>query len=222
VHSPKKEQIQTTTFREQDQGNPGSKILDEPVVQPWEAATERVPFSSAVVVSNPEPDPQHPERLLDLWWVEPGKLAGMPMPLIATARRANPIAPLHAYDDDLLLLHEVGIRAVIGMLNIPGDSVIYRSAGFEHHLMPVPDGGVPTFEQFQAFVRFVDEQIRAGNPTAVHCAAGLGRTGTVLAGYLIAKGDPFETAVIRIRTARPGAIETSVQVRFLQSLAAST
>jgi len=158
------------------------------------------------------------ESQLDLWWVEPGKLAGMPMPLIAGARRENPTAPLHAYDDDLLLLDAVGIRAVVGMLNIPIDSVIYRSAGFAHHLMPIPDGGVPTPEQFREFVRFVRTQLEAGNPTAVHCAAGLGRTGTVLAGYLIAEGVRLDTAITRIRTARPGAIETREQIRFLQWL----
>jgi len=158
------------------------------------------------------------ESQLDLWWVEPSRLAGMPMPLIARARRENPTAPLHAYDDDLLLLDAVGIRAVVGMLNIPVDSVIYRSAGFAHHLMPIPDGGVPTPEQFAEFVRFVRAQLLAGNPTAVHCAAGLGRTGTVLAGYLIAEGTPADVAINRIRQARPGAIETREQVRFLHSL----
>jgi len=159
-----------------------------------------------------------PERLLDLWWVEPGKLAGMPMPLIATARRENPTSPLNAYDDDLLLLHEVGVRAVVGMLNIPVDSMIYRSAGFVHHLMPIPDGGVPTMEQFEGYLRFVDEQLQSNNPVAVHCAAGLGRTGTVLAGYLIAEGVPLEAAITRIRTVRPGAIETRDQIRFLRQL----
>jgi hypothetical protein len=162
-----------------------------------------------------------PESQLDLWWVEPGKLAGMPMPLIATARRENPTSPLHAYDDDLLLLNAAGIRAVVGMLNIPIDSVIYRSAGFEHHLMPIPDGGVPTSEQFREYVHFVRAQLQAGNPTAVHCAAGLGRTGTVLAGYLIAEGVPVDVAIGRIRTIRPGAIETREQVRFLDSLGES-
>jgi hypothetical protein len=163
----------------------------------------------------------NPESQLDLWWVEPGKLAGMPMPLIATGRRENPTAPLHAYDDDLLLLDAVGICAVVGMLNIPVDSIIYRSAGFAHHLMPIPDGGVPTREQFDDYLRFVREQLQSGNPTAVHCAAGLGRTGTVLAGYLIAEGVPPDIAITRIRAARPGAIETRQQVHFLQTLASS-
>src|SRR5262245_44794040 len=105
-------------------------------------ATDRAPESFRhPPVKNPHAD-HDPERLLDLWWAEPGKLAGMPMPLIATARRENPTSPLEAYDDDLLLLHEVGIRAVVGMLNIPGDSLLYRSAGFAHHFMPIPDGGI--------------------------------------------------------------------------------
>jgi protein-tyrosine phosphatase len=143
------------------------------------------------------------------------------MPLMATGRRDNPTSSLHAYDDDLLLLNEIGIRAVVGMLNIPTDSTIYRSAGFAHHLMPIPDGGAPTREQFDNYVRFVREQLAAGNPTAVHCAAGLGRTGTVLAGYLIVNGVSLDTAITRIRQARPGAIETFAQIRFLQELAAS-
>jgi protein-tyrosine phosphatase len=87
--------------------------------------------------------------------------------------------------------------------------------------MPIPDGGVPTREQFDDYLRFVRDQLAAGNPTAVHCAAGLGRTGTVLAGYLIVNGVPLDAAITRIRQARPGAIETFAQVRFLRELASS-
>lgn len=156
---------------------------------------------------------------LDLWWAVPGVLAGMSMPLLHPERRESFGGPLDAFTDDLPLLAQAGIGAVVSLLNIPGDAAVYSSAGFGYHLMPVADGAAPSVEQFVAFLRFVREQRALGRVVAVHCAAGLGRTGTVLAGYLIAIGSSVEAAVSRIRAARRGAIETSQQILFLSDLA---
>jgi len=49
----------------------------------------------------------------------------------------------------------------------------------------------------------------------VHCGAGLGRTGTVLACYLISRGLCAEHAIDRVRDARPGAIEAINQIAFV-------
>ena len=145
-------------------------------------------------------------------------LAGMPMPLIHPERRESFGGPLNAFSDDLPLLIHAGIGAVVSLLNIPSDAPVYSTAGFGYHLMPIPDGAAPSIEQFVAFLRFVREQRALGRVVAVHCAAGLGRTGTVLAGYLIAKGSGVVSAISRIRAARPGAIETSEQLQFLYDL----
>jgi len=159
---------------------------------------------------------------LDLWWAVPGVLAGMPMPFIHAERRENFGGPLNAYRDDLLLLAEAGIGGVVSLLNIPGDERVYASAGFGFHLLPIPDGAPPTVDQFLDFLNFMREQRAANRVVAVHCAAGLGRTGTMLAAYLIAKGATAEAAITQIRQARPGAIETSAQVRFLRDLASGS
>ena len=155
---------------------------------------------------------------LDLWWAVPGVLAGMPMPLIHPERRESFGGPLDAFTDDLPLLAQAGIGAVVSLLNIPSDAAVYSSAGFGYHLMPIPDGAAPSAEQFVSFLRFFREQRAIGRIVAVHCAAGLGRTGTVLAGYLIATGSGPEAAISRIRAVRRGAIETSQQVQFLSTL----
>ena len=81
-----------------------------------------------------------------------------------------------------------------------------------------PDGFAPGFDQFFDFLRFVRQQRESDCVVAVHCAAGLGRTGTMLAGYLIAGGSSVESAIRHIRTVRRGAIETTEQVRFLHQL----
>jgi len=46
---------------------------------------------------------------------------------------------------------------------------------------------------------------------AIHCAAGLGRTGVVLACYFIDKGLSATNAIARVRRLRPGSIETAEQ-----------
>ncbi len=51
---------------------------------------------------------------------------------------------------------------------------------------------------------------------AVHCAAGLGRTGVVLACYLIDKGLNATNAIARIRRLRPGSIETEDQEKAVE------
>ena len=156
-----------------------------------------------------------------LWWVIPDVLAGMPMPFIHLDRRLNGGGPLAAYDDELPILHAAGIRAVVSLLNIPRDGSVYESAGFVYLCLPVPDGGAPTINQASDFVGFVREQRVAQRPVAVHCEAGLGRTGTMLAVYLISEGESAETAIRRVRSVEPVAVETSGQIQFLEYYAQS-
>ena len=154
-----------------------------------------------------------------LWWVIPEVLAGMPMPFIHPERRLSQGGALNAYEDELPVLYSAGIRAVVSLLNIPSDLAIYQSAGFDFLCLPVPDGGAPTFEQASQFVTFADNHRAMHQPVAVHCEAGIGRTGTMIAAYLIAKGESAEAAIQRVREARRAAIETARQVQFLIELA---
>ena len=152
-----------------------------------------------------------------LWWVIPGVLARMPMPFIHPERQLNQGGELMEYDDDLPVLAGEGILAVVSLLNLPGDSLIYESVGFDFLCLPIPDGGAPTFEQAKSFVRFVGVCRVSRKPVAVHCEAGIGRTGTMLAAYLISEGATADSAIGRVRSAELAAIETTAQIRFLQS-----
>jgi len=151
-----------------------------------------------------------------LWWVIPGVLAGMSMPFVHLDRRMNSGGPLTAYDDDLPVLHSAGVRAVVSLLNIPSDAMVYETAGFAFLCLPVPDGGAPTVEQADEFVHFVRSQRSGQRAVAVHCEAGLGRTGTMLAVYLITQGENAESAIRRVRDVERVAVETAQQIRFLE------
>lgn len=52
---------------------------------------------------------------------------------------------------------------------------------------------------------------------AVHCHAGLGRTGLAIASYLVYKGMNFQEAVAHVRLHRPGSIQTKKQEEFVGS-----
>jgi hypothetical protein len=154
-----------------------------------------------------------------VWWVIPGVLAGMPMPFVHPERRMAAGGALTAFDDELPALDSLGVRAVVSLLNIPSDALVYESAGFAFLCLPVPDGGAPTMEQAAKFVRFVTEQRAAQRAVAVHCEAGLGRTGTLLATYLIAQGSGAAAAIERVRTVERVAVETARQIQFLEQYA---
>jgi atypical dual specificity phosphatase len=53
-------------------------------------------------------------------------------------------------------------------------------------------------------------------PVAVFCEAGLGRTGTVIAAYLIQKGQSAREAISLVRAKEPSAVETAAQIKFLE------
>lgn len=155
-----------------------------------------------------------------LWWAIPRVLAGMPMPFIHPMRRLNMGGSLNAYDDELPMSYSAGIRAVVSLLNIPSDARVYETAGFAFFCLPVLDGRAPTLDQACNFVGFVERHLVDNQPVAVHCAGGLGRTGTMLAAYLIAKGDGAAEAIRRVRQVEKCAIESAEQIQFLERFAA--
>jgi protein-tyrosine phosphatase len=66
--------------------------------------------------------------------------------------------------------------------------------------LPVPNFGVPENPQaFRLGIERVVQALRAGEPVMMHCAAGMGRTGSAAACVLKALGLPTEEALERVR-----------------------
>jgi atypical dual specificity phosphatase len=130
-------------------------------------------------------------------WLLEGEVAGSSRPQSARA---------------LAALHAAGVRVVINLGEQPLlTPAAAADAGLRVTELPVPDFAAPTLAQLEAATATIEQARAAGEPVAVCCGAGLGRTGTVLAAVLVRRGRPAGEAIAEVRARRPGSIETPEQ-----------
>ena len=139
----------------------------------------------------------------NLWWVIPGKLAGV--------RKPTP--------DEIAQLKATGVGAIVSVMDDPSNLDLYEQAELPYRWLPTTGGTAPSQEQLQELQDFVQQQNQVGNAVAVHCTSGNRRTGTLLTAYLINTGSSYDSAMQVIQTANPNAELREAQIMFLQKLA---
>lgn len=135
------------------------------------------------------------------WFVE-GTLAGCSRP-----RTSDAFATLKA----------LGVRALVSVTvgPLPVDVLAAADLPAEHY--SVEDA--PTIMQVEQAIASIDRFIARGQPVAVHCDAGRGRTGCILACYLVAQGMAAAEAIAAVRARRPGSIELPAQEEIVAEYA---
>jgi len=124
-------------------------------------------------------------------------------------RLAGMAAPRGA--ETFTALHERGVRAVMSLTEWPLPDGLFARYGLHTSHLPLADFTAPTVEQAATAVGTINRFLVANEPVVVHCEGGMGRTGTILACYLVSQGATAADAVAEIRTRRPGSIETAEQ-----------
>jgi atypical dual specificity phosphatase len=141
--------------------------------------------------------------LVNFGWIRSGRVAGMGMP----------------YADAWEALRAEGVGAVLTLTERApaGDPA---TAGLQRLHVPLVDFGTPSQHDLERCVAWIDAQLDAGRAVVVHCFAGLGRTGTVLAAWLVRGGMKADAAIAEVRRLRPGSIETGGQIEAVRRFGA--
>ena len=93
--------------------------------------------------------------------------------------------------------------------------------GWEDLHLPIPDYGIPgDMADFRLLLEGLLTRLREGERILIHCAAGIGRTGTMAAALLVGLGLDIEEAVRRVGAAGSHAEDLS-QINFLRMIAGS-
>jgi protein-tyrosine phosphatase/nicotinamidase-related amidase len=131
--------------------------------------------------------------------------------------------------DDITALKAAGATHLISLIT-PDELAAHgveqlpdaaRAAGLQYWQEPLLDQRALMLEQMERIATWLDIACAQNGKAVVHCVAGLGRSGMVVASYLTRGGMSAHEAIALVRERRsPRAIETAVQEEFVHRYAA--
>ena len=138
----------------------------------------------------------------DLNWIIPGKFLAMCGP----HRVAGIVKgyPQHAPESYFNYFRKHDVMHVVRLNCHSYDAKQFTDKGFQHLELFFPDGSCPSDQIMQQFLQYAEQTNHA---IAVHCKAGLGRTGSLIGAYMV-KHYKFTAleAIAWLRLCRPGSV----------------
>ena len=140
---------------------------------------------------------------------EPFRFSWIDRPLLAALARPEAL-------EDLEWLRAQGIQLLLSLTEEPPPRRWINDAGLLLVHIPVVDMEAPTPEQLEKALAAIVQAKEQNMGVAVHCEAGLGRTGVIVACYLVTQGLTAKKAMEIVRQLRPGSIETEEQAEAVR------
>ena len=111
-------------------------------------------------------------------------------------------------------LKEEGVKSIVTIREEPLEEEWLEDINYLH--IHSNDMGVPEFDDLINSVDFLHQRITNDEPVMVHCLAGLGRTGTILACYMIKYEQmSADDAIQKVRNERHGSIQSFSQEEII-------
>jgi len=133
-------------------------------------------------------------------------------PLLAAMARPQEL-------DEFVWLREQGIQLLISLSETPPHRDFTNDAGLLILHVPVEDMHPPSQKQIDLCMSAIQKAHAQEMAVGVHCTAGLGRTGVILACYFVGQNMSAKNAIARVRRLRPGSIETDEQADAIAAFA---
>jgi len=132
-------------------------------------------------------------------WLIPEKLSGSAIPT--------------SFEEVTWLLDK-GVKSIVTIREEPLNDDWIKDVNYLH--VYANDMGVPEFDDLIKTVDFIHQRIINNEPVMVHCLAGMGRTGTILACYLIKYQKlSADDSIQKVRESRPGSIQSFPQEEII-------
>ena len=132
-------------------------------------------------------------------WIIEEKLAGSAIP---TSK------------EEIDWIKQEGVKSIVTIREEPLEDEWIKDVTYLH--VHSNDMGIPEFSDLVNSVDFIHQRITNEEPVMVHCLAGLGRTGTILACYLIKYEDMTAgDAIEKVRQERHGSIQSFSQEEII-------
>ncbi len=149
-------------------------------------------------IINPYPLPDE----MDYYWLKSNKI------LVGQVPKTS---------DDIHRLKSLGVGQIISLLedDYGLESTWANTLKVGYKRFSIPDFGTPGLDVLFSIITAMEECIASGHVVYVHCMMGLGRSGTVVASFLVKEGMKAKDAIKKVRDLRPGSIQTEAQEQLV-------